>query len=374
MNTVQNASASYGQMVRAKTSRTDGVSLNATSEPERHHMDFDILIDDYFLTLQPESGLAPADKKLVLSLLNDFEDEHWRVEKFENFVWDNIAQTALSARDREALCNQSRSILRESAKNLRLADEIDDFGKGSELAEIVLYGIMKHHFKALPVVPKIFYKQNTQDNAKGADSVHIVLEGNDSFTLWFGEAKFYNSIEDVRLPAIIKSIEASLRTDKLKKENTIITNTSDIDHLIASPTLLAAIKAALSQKNSIDSLKPRLHVPILLLHQCAITASSTCCSNEYRDQIFAYHLDRAHSFFKKQIERLATTVHKYSEITFHLILFPVPDRNQLVNQFSNDARHFKGEPNGHIRSMLPNQCASSNGARRKRKKQIDSSS
>ena len=56
----------------------------------------------------------------------------------------------------------------EAAKNLRLTDiDGDDPGKGSEIAEIALYGIMHHHFGALPVVPKIFYKQNVQDNAKG---------------------------------------------------------------------------------------------------------------------------------------------------------------------------------------------------------------
>jgi len=334
-------------------------------------MDFDILIDDYLLKLLPGSPLIPAEKKRVLSLLNDFEDAQWRIEKFENFVWDNIAQTALSARDRDALSGQSRTLLRESAKNLRLSDDSDDFGKGSELAEIVLYGIMKHHFKALPVVPKIFYKQNTQDNAKGADSVHIVLEGDDDFTLWFGEAKFYNSIEDVRLPAIISSIEASLRTDKLKKENSIITNTSDIDQLITSSTLLTAIKDALSPKHSIDPLKSRLHVPILLLHQCAITAGSTSSSKEYRAKICEHHRERAHSFFKKQIAKLAKSVHNYSEITFHLILFPVPDRDLLVNRFSSDARNFKGEPNGRIRSMLTNKRPARSGAGAGREKQID---
>ncbi|MGY8685369.1 Hachiman antiphage defense system protein HamA [Bradyrhizobium sp. UFLA05-153] len=68
-----------------------------------------------------------------------------------------------------------------------------------------------------PVVTKIFYKQNDQDNAKGADSVHIVVNGDD-FTLWFGEAKFYNSIADARLDAVVTSVLNSLSTDKLKKE------------------------------------------------------------------------------------------------------------------------------------------------------------
>ena len=52
---------------------------------------------------------------------------------------------------------------------------------------------MKHHYGALSAVPKIFYKQNVQDNAKGADSVHIVLNNND-FSIWFGEAKFYPNL------------------------------------------------------------------------------------------------------------------------------------------------------------------------------------
>src|SRR5690606_24289083 len=148
--------------------------------------------------LLKDTRLSPAENKTVLSLANDFEDGNWRLKKFEHFVWDNIALTALSARERSNLAGKNSSILYEAAKNLRLTDKEGDLGRGSELAEIVLYGIMHDYYKALPVVPKIFYKQNTQDNAKGADSVHIVLEEDNDFSLWFGEAKFYTSIEDAR--------------------------------------------------------------------------------------------------------------------------------------------------------------------------------
>ena len=69
----------------------------------------------------------------------------------------------------------------DAFKNLRLVDR--DNGQGSVIAEIVLYGIMRYHYEALPVVPKIFYKQNANDNAKGADSVHIILDDKGNFTL-----------------------------------------------------------------------------------------------------------------------------------------------------------------------------------------------
>src|SRR5690606_1252357 len=140
------------------------------------------------------------------------------------------------------------------------------------------------------VVPKIFYKQNAQDNAKGADTVHIVLEGDDDFSLWFGEAKFYNSIENARLPSIVKSVENSLATEKLKKENSIITNTTDIDLLVENSDLALKIKQALSPDNSMDIIKPRLHIPILLLHECAITAEAKEIDDGYREKIREFHL------------------------------------------------------------------------------------
>lgn len=305
-------------------------------------MDFEVLINDLFVNLGVGTALSPVTNKSVLSLANDFEDTKWREEKFVNFVWDNIALTALSVQEREKLAERDFTKLRASAKNLRLTDNPHDVGEGSELAEIVLYGIMHHHYKALPVVPKIFYKQNTQDNAKGADSVHIVLDTANDFSLWFGEAKFYNSIEDARLPAIVKSVGNSLRTDKLKKENTIITGTSELDNLVKDAHLATRIKAALSGEVSMDSIKPRINVPILLLHECSITASASALTPAYRAALIQSHKVRAAAYFERQIKTLAHKVNLYDQVKFHIILFPVPNRETLIKRFSADAKHLKG--------------------------------
>lgn len=308
-------------------------------------MHFEVLIDDSLLNLDSLTDLIPANNKHVLSLINDYEGGKWRFLRFENFVWDNIALTTLSLREREKLVDQSHTKLVACAKNLRLTDKLGDPGKGSELAEIVLYAIMHHHYGALPVVPKIFYKQNAQDYAKGADGVHIVVDANNDFTLWFGEAKFYNSIEDARLASIVDSVANSLVTDKLKKENSIITSTSDLEGLILDPDLLERVRAALSNHASIDVLKPRLHIPILLLHECEITFRHSELSDSYRKEIKDHHLDRAKSYFQKQV-KLTQTVHKYNEITFHVILFPVPARKQVVEDFVANVSHYKSKGEG----------------------------
>lgn len=305
-------------------------------------MDFEIIINDAFSVLTLNPDLKPIDNKRVLSIINDFENGQWRFDKFQKFIWNNIKETALSYRERQALIEEGEdSILTEAAKNLRLAESEDDIGKGSEIAEIALYGIMKHHYKALPIVPKIFYKQNSQDNAKGADSVHIVVEGDDSFSLWFGESKFYSSIENARLKKIIDSVKESLSLEKLKKENKIITSLSDIsDFDEISDDLRKNIIKSLSTKKSIDDIKPILNIPILLLHECEITKAANRMNDDYKNGIIAYHKERATAYFKKQIE-LCSDVDMYSEIKFHIILFPVPEKEKIVNKFVDKANVYR---------------------------------
>jgi hypothetical protein len=302
---------------------------------------FEVLIDDTFLNINTTHGLSPIEKKHLLSLVNGYEDGEWRATNFHNFIWDNIALTALSERERASLVDRSHSTLVAAAKNLRLTDKSDDISEGSELAEIVLYGVMKNHYNALPVVPKIFYKQNTQDNAKGSDSVHIVIHDNE-FSLWFGEAKFYNSIEDARLGSIITSIQNALDTKKLKKENSIITNVKDLEQLVINKHLLEAIKNVLNNQESIDTIVDKIHVPILLIHECDITSSTKKLDDQYRQQIIAHHSDRANSYFKKQIAKLGSIV-KYPEITFHLILLPVPNKKRIVEKFIANVEHYKDQ-------------------------------
>jgi hypothetical protein len=302
------------------------------------NLPFEILIDDTLAKVTSVSQLKSLVNKSVLSLANDFEDSKWRYPKFANYLWDNIAQTALSERERFALVDQSHSSLVAAAQNLRLTDK-DKIGKGSEIAEVFLYGLMRHHFGALPVVPKIFYKQNVQDNAKGADSVHIVVEGDD-FTLWFGEAKFYDSIANARLDAVVASVMSSLSTDKLKKENAIITSVSDLDGLAIAPDLRNRIKAALDNRESIDNLKSKIHIPILLLHECANTSKTQEMSQSYKSEIIAIHKERANAYFLKQIAK-SGAVNKYNDLKFHIILFPVPNKKTIVDAFVKTVSFYK---------------------------------
>lgn len=299
---------------------------------------FDILVNDCLMNFNlREPKIYPESNDYLLSVVNGFEDEHWMKKNFQDFIFNNIAQTALNAEERIKCIDDSYTALTEAAKHLRL---IEDKGQGSEIAEIVLYGIMKHHYKAISVTPKIFYKQNDNDNAKGADAVHIVLTNDGNFQLWLGEAKFYNSIEDVRFAEPLNSVKQMLGTSIIRKEMSVMTSLHELDNQIKDIQLVKNIKEALRGDVSIDEIKPHIHVPILLLHECEITAKAKRLDELYIQQIKEFHKERAISFFRKQISKLGN-IANYDSIQFHLILFPIPKKKDVVDWFINRAKILK---------------------------------
>lgn len=214
----------------------------------------------------------------------------------------------------------------------------DDNGKGSELAEILLYGIMKRHYGTLSVVPKIYYKQNARDNAKGADSVHIVLE-DDKFSLWYGESKFYSDLEGA-MRAALSSVKDTISDSKLRKENSIVTSLKDLEVLIQNENQLEEIRSMLSPNTSLDALKPILHIPILLLYECDITSKQDRWNSAYSSQICSLYQEKAGAFFQR-LNGACSEIFCYEEITFHLILFPIPNKEDVVNRFVERAKYLK---------------------------------
>lgn len=307
-------------------------------------IDFDILVDEAFVNICTDPSLTPIDKSHLLSVVNGYEDNKWRMNLFRNFIFNNLAETGLSAQEREALADKRFETLVAAAQKLRIEKKINK-NSGGEIGEIMLYGIMKHHFNALPVVPKIFYKQNAKDYAKGADSVHITLNGSGDFELWLGESKFYDSINNTRLDEPIASIDTMLSKKKLRDENSMVTNLHDLDVLLKDADMSKKVREALSTSVSLDDIKKRLHVPIMLLHECDITNATTDYDQTYKDAIIAHHKERANTYFKKMFSKLTKTVKNLNSIHFHLILFPVPCKADIVVDFMNRAQLFQNDGN-----------------------------
>lgn len=302
-------------------------------------LDFHINLDLSLADINPD--LLHAQNKSILALLNDFEDGIWRNSRFQNFIWDSVAETALSSDERKSLINKSMTALTRCAMRLRCMNNetSDKIGSGGEIAEIFMYGVMQNHFGALPIVPKIFYKQNAKDTAKGADSVHIVLT-EDDFRLWFGEAKFFNSIENARLNEVLASVEASLDSEKLRKETSIIVASRDLPTLIENNEVRREIESFLNQDRTMDQIRKKITIPILIIHECPITKSSASMSDKYLSKIQNHHKSQAMKYFEKQDERLKN-LSSYESLKFVFIVFPVPEKKPIVDEFLNRLKQLQ---------------------------------
>jgi hypothetical protein len=209
---------------------------------------------------------------------------------------------------------------------------------------------MHHHYKALPVVPKIFNKQNSNDNAKGADSVHVVLEKENEFSIWYGESKFYNSIEDARLYDIVNSVLNIFSNSAFNTENRILSNSNDLkEYFKDNEDLFNKIIDILDTDTPIDYIKARLNIPILLLHECEITKQQKENSDEYIEQILSYQKERVQSFYQKLYNKATKNSGKvnpiinFDKIKFHFIFFPVPDKKIIISNFLNKAESLREE-------------------------------
>jgi len=313
---------------------------------------FNIHLNKSLKDFCPDVDFEIIDGREVLSVANDFSDNKWQFQKFQNFIFNNIAQTALSKKERDNIIDDSYGTLIKAAKKLRLIDKKnnDTDTEGSELAEILLYGIMHHHYKALPVVPKIFNKQNSNDNAKGADSVHIVLENGNEFSIWYGEAKFYNSIEDTRLYEIVNSVLNIFSESAFDTENRILSNSNDLQSYLKDNTdLYDKIISVLDTDSPIDYVKARLNIPILLLHVCNITSNQKENSDEYVTKLLEYQKERVQSFYQKLYNKAIKDNKKvkpivnFDKIKFHFIFFPVPDKKTIISNFLTRAESLRTE-------------------------------
>ena len=181
-----------------------------------------------------------------------------------------------------------------------------------------------------------------EDNIEQAILKKLVTDDKGDFSLWLGEAKFYNDIADERMYEPINSVFDTISTDKIKKENSIITSIKDLEYVIPDPDVRKNVQTILRRDTSIDEIRKRLHVPILLLHECKITNDATKLTDNYLNDIKDFHLNRAQKYFVSQNNKQEKeNIYGYENIQFHLILFPVPQKEDIVNCFIERAKQIK---------------------------------
>lgn len=289
-----------------------------TNYHDKEELSFDIVIDDVFF-----------ENRYLLGLVNDFEEYDWSLEKVIDFINIYISETALTMTEKESLINKGKMnlILKESYKNIR----IDKYM--AEIGEIFLYGILKEYYSAIPLNPKIYYKQNSNDYAKGFDSVHITLDDN-NLLLWLGESKFYSNIDNA-IDEACKSLKEHINKKIIKKEFELSYDSKNFN-IIKSKHLdesnAEELENILNKTKKLEYVKNKLHVPIMIMYECHITKKYKELSEQYVEELKKFFIQKGNIFLSELNDSI---MDYYKCIHFHLFLFPVVNINSIREKFKD---------------------------------------
>lgn len=299
---------------------------------------FDIIINIQLMDLYKEYGEKEDfeyDIKYssVLGIINKYINGEWNLKHFCTFFEDNIIFSALSKEELDAL-HKPKTKLKKAFYNLKEMKKKDNDKieiTDGEVGEVFLYGIMYEYYDAINLVPKIFYKQNRNDNVKGADSVHITISDQE-IGIWFGEAKFYLDIKSAITQAV--SSISEFFEDLIYKELSISypylkDYKNDIDKKSFNK-----LKYLLKEEN-IDKLKEYLHVPILILYEEEKLKNVKSMDEFISEEINSIFINNAMSLLNKQIIEFQNhNIFKYESIKIHIIFFPILNKKDIMAEIN----------------------------------------
>jgi hypothetical protein len=257
----------------------------------------------------------------LLGLCAGYERGAWRHEAFAEYLMQWLLDFALAEdelRDLDAL--SARAAMRRAAIEIY---ETSKYQRRGEFGELLIHAVLRQHFRTLPAIRKIFFKDAPNDTVKGFDAVHVAVVG-EELELWLGEVKLYSDLGDA-IRDVASELRAHSQTDYLRSEFALIMNKLDpkFPHF-------AKLELLLDPMTSLDQVFKRLRVPVLLTYDSPTTGRHDSHTEDYRSAI-QKELSEAHTRFVGQ----AIPV----ELLVDLVLIPLATKKILVDALD---RKLKG--------------------------------
>jgi len=244
---------------------------------------------------------------------SDYENKKWRAKDFAEYLIDWLPEFALKFSEYENFNGATwKNLLRKATLSIYTTLKSENRG---EFGEILLHALIREHFNSKPAVSKVFYKTSSNDTVKGFDAVHLVEFEND-YEIWLGEAKFYSEYRKA-IYDVVEEIGRHLNDGFLREEFMFVEGKIDDKWELAKK-----FKDLVSSRTSLDEIKKRICVPILITYDTDLYRNYT----EFNDE------------FKKDIEKECNEAFGVLEqkcqgfnIKLHVFLVPLASKEELVS-------------------------------------------
>lgn len=280
--------------------------------------------------LQPRVHVVtPEDVPPVMAMCAGYDEKEWRAETLAKHLCKWIPEWAFRYGEREDL---SFGTMMEMARRAALKVYTStQYERRGEFGELMLHAVIRHEFKTVPAVSKIYFKDSANDVVKGFDCVHVSSRPCGKLDLWLGEAKFYVNVGQA-VAAAAKDLRDHLERDYLREEFAFI-----CDKLDDKFTLRDEIRALLDEERALDEIVASLRLPVLVAYdsQCIADHESVCA--EYEAALEA----EAEAVREKLIENLGKKPPP-RDVSIELILLPVEDKTKLITLLDKELRQWQG--------------------------------
>ncbi len=258
------------------------------------------------------------DKRGHTAVYCGYDSGEWNYRQFFNWINDHLMSFALNSKEIRSLTDRTANDQIERAANNVYASRHNPERRG-ELAELILHGLIRDIYKTTPLISKIYRKTAVGDTVKGADCVHVIEIDGELDSLWLGEAKFKtDAVEGIRLA--IASVSEMVEQLSNWEEFVVIKQ-----HLDDELSVSSKVETLLSKATSLDNIKARICIPILVTYESGATGLHT-----RHDEGFIAAL-------KGEIEPLITKfLDKASgieDVDVHMFFMPIKTKKDLITLF-----------------------------------------
>jgi len=248
----------------------------------------------------------------------DFESGEWNYPQFIAWFSEHLPSFALTPEEFIDLNDRNMIEKLERAASMlygkkHLVEQRGEFG------ELVLHGLIRDIYGTTPLISKIYYKTAPGETVKGADCVHVIEKGDEIDSLWLGEAKFYADGTD-GLTKAIKSVKDMLRRLADREEFIAVKH-----HLNGNSSSIAKkAEELLSSAVSLDKIKAKICIPILVTYDSSVTNSHNSDT-----MLFRHELDiEIQPYIKSFLSRMSAI----TEVDVHIFFMPLKSKDELVKR------------------------------------------
>jgi len=248
-----------------------------------------------------------------------FEQNKFRLLPLVDVIRNVIPEFALGYHEKPIPLPSILEKMKEAADIVYSTDKYENRG---EFGELILHLLLRDFHNTIPLVSKIYFKDNPNIPAHGFDGVQISISG-DVKKLWLGESKIYTSGKEA-VKALARDLENHLNADYLHSEFNLIArrlpeNTPEIEYW----------RNLLDKHQSLDKIFNSIIIPILCTYNSDLFS-------KYNDNTPDYFTD----FIKECNDLYTTFLANKPDIKTEIILMlmPIQSKDDLISELHKRLR------------------------------------